>query len=73
MSFFDAMRERVDSTPIWVQLPGLQIVKAIDNSLGQFMEADLCFKQTSCVMVAKVLVGIDLCEGLGGGNCAPKR
>jgi len=68
---FDASRERVDESPVWVRLPGLPLhywepihFKNIGNILGTFLEADLSYLETFDQRVARILVSINLREGL---------
>jgi len=68
---FDASRERVDESPIWVRLPGLPLhywepihFRNIGNILGTFLEADLSYLETFDQRVARILVSINLREGL---------
>jgi len=68
---FDASRERVDVSPIWVRLPGLPLhfwkpyhFKGIGDILGTFLEADMSYLETLDQSVARILVSINLREGL---------
>lgn len=68
---FDASRERVDVIPIWVRMPtlplhfwDLQHFKWIGDILGTFLEADLTFLETLEQKVARILVNINIREGL---------
>jgi len=68
---FDASRERVDESPIWVRLPALPLhywepfhFRNIGNILGSFLEADLSYLETFDQRVARILVSINLREGL---------
>ena len=61
----------MDSVPIWVRLPGLPLhywkeehLRAIGNILGTFIEADLAFERTNLKQVARILVNINIREGL---------
>jgi len=69
---FDASRERVDTIPIWVRLPGLppfyweeKYFKRIGNKIGEFLEADNSFVDTRQRKMARILVNINVREGLG--------
>jgi len=68
---FDASRERVEESPIWVRLPALPLhywepfhFRNIGNILGTFLEADLSYLETFDKRVARILVSINLREGL---------
>jgi hypothetical protein len=63
--------ERLDSIPIWVQLPGLsshlwnkKCFQAIGNHLGYFITTDTGFLETGEMVVARILVLLNLREGL---------
>jgi len=69
---FDASRERVDIIPIWVRLPGLppyyweeKYFKSIGNKIGEFLEADNSYLDTRQRKMARILVNINVREGLG--------
>jgi len=69
---FDASRERVDIIPIWVRLPGLphhyweeKFFKRIGNMIGEFLEADKSYLDTRQRKMARILVNINVREGLG--------
>ena len=71
MSLFDPRFERYDSIPIWVKLPNLpfefwsvDFFKMIGKALGIFLEADLSFLETSICCLGKVLVLLDMRNGL---------
>ena len=68
---FDASRERVDRIPIWVRLPGLPLhfwdpihFRKLGDILGSFLEADLTFLETHYKQVARILVEVNIREGL---------
>jgi len=68
---FDAGRERVDVSPVWVRMPALPLhfwelhhFKRIGDILGTFLEADLSYLETNDQKVARILVSINLREGL---------
>ena len=68
---FDASHEQVDVIPIWVHLPSLprkywseEHFISIGNILGTFLEADMSFKVTKLRRVARILVNINVREGL---------
>ena len=68
---FDPRIERYDSMPIWVKLPNLpfeywslDFFKLIGNTLGTFLEVDLSFLESGVCCLGKVLVLIDLRNGL---------
>ena len=70
---FDASRERVDLMPIWVRLPGLPLPFSceehfahIGNMLGSFLEADTSYKVSKSKRVARILVNINIKNGLPG-------
>ena len=61
----------MDVLPIWVRLPALPLhfwdmyrFKRIGDILGTFLEADLSFVETKVKKVARILVNINLREGL---------
>jgi hypothetical protein len=69
---FDASREKLDKIPVWVRLPALPLqfwsldyFKAIGNFLGDFLEADLSFEETKQRKIARILVNLNVREGLG--------
>lgn len=69
---FDASREQVDVIPIWVRLPALpfqywneKYFRIIGNKLGEFLEADNSYLETRQRKVARILVNINVREGLG--------
>ena len=71
MSLFDPRFERYDSIPIWVKFPNLpfefwsvDFFKMIGNALGTFVEVDLSFLETGICCLGKVLVLLDMCNGL---------
>lgn len=56
-------------TPVWVKLPGLlldrwsfDVLKAIRNAICTFLDADMSFKMTRSLAIARILVGVDLRE-----------
>jgi len=68
---FDASTERVDIIPIWVRLPALPLqywedfhLRGIGNMLGTVLDVDLSFMKTHIKQVARVLVSINIREGL---------
>ena len=68
---FDASKERVDIIPVWVKLPALPLhfwdiyhFRRIGDILGQFLEADLSFLETKVKRVARILVNLNIREGL---------
>ena len=68
---FDASKERVDIIPIWVKLPALPLhfwdlyhFRRIGDILGTFLEADLSFLETKEKKVARILVNLNIREGL---------
>ena len=69
---FDTSRERVDIIPIWVRLPALphhyweeKYFKSIGNKIGEFLEADNSYLDTRQRKMARILVNINVREGLG--------
>jgi hypothetical protein len=69
---FNASREKLDKIPVWVRLPSLPLqfwsldyFKAIRNFLGDFLEADLSFEETKQRKIARILVNLNVREGLG--------
>jgi hypothetical protein len=68
---FDASREKLDKIPVWVCLPApslqfwtLDYFKAIGNFLGEFLEAYLSFEETKQRKVARILINLNVREGL---------
>ena len=68
---FDASKERVDVIPIWVRLLALPLrfwdlyhFRRIGDILGTFLEVDLSYLETNEKKVARILVNINLREGL---------
>jgi hypothetical protein len=68
---FDVDNERLDSIPIWVKLPGLpphiwneKCFQAIKNHLGDFITAYMSFLDTGEMAVARILVLLNIREGL---------
>jgi len=68
---FDASRERVDVSPVWVRMPALPLhywdpyhFRKIGDILGTFLEADMSYLETLEQRVARILVNINLREGL---------
>ena len=60
-----------DSLPIWVKLPNFpfeywseEFFKLIGNAIGTFLEADLDFLENGICCLGKVLVLLDLRNGL---------
>jgi len=69
---FDASRERVDTIPLWVRLPAFpfqywkdKFFRRIGNRLGEFLEADESFMDSNQKRMARILVNINVREGLG--------
>ena len=70
---FNASRERVGQVSIWVRLPGLSLpfwfedhFTYIGNLLSTFLEADTSYKLTKVKRVARILVNINIRNGLPG-------
>jgi len=68
---FDARIERVDLIPIWVKMPALPLqywdevhLRGIGSMLGTVLDVDLSFQKTHVKKVARVLVSINIREGL---------
>jgi len=68
---FDASCERVDLVPLWVRLPGLPLqywkefhLREIGNLVGTFLEADMSFLETQQRQVARILVNVNIRDGL---------
>jgi len=62
----------MDKIPVWVYLPALPLqfwtldyFKSIGNFLGEFLEADLSFEETKQRKVARIIVNLNVKEGLG--------
>ena len=71
MPLFDPRIERYDSIPIWVKLPNLpfkfwsvEFFRMLGNTLGTFLEADVSFLETGICCLGKILVLLDLRNGL---------
>jgi len=69
---FDASRERVDIIPIWVRLPAFPLqyweekyFKAVGNMIGEYLEADKSYIETKKKKIARILVNINVRDGLG--------
>ena len=70
---FDASRERVDVILTWVRLSSLPLpfwtmerLMHIGNLLRSFLEVDLSFNSTGLKRVARILVSINIRNGLPG-------
>jgi hypothetical protein len=68
---FNAREEFEDSTPMWVKFPILPIelwhdsgLKEIGDALGNFITADNSHKYISSRSMARILVDIDIQQGL---------
>lgn len=68
---FDAQKEKMGESPVWVKLPGLplqfwtdSVFVSIGNTLGTFLEADKSYIQTKDRSVARILVSLNPREGL---------
>lgn len=68
---FDALREKVDSFPVWVRAPGLSpflwvesVFRAIGNTLGTYLETDMSFIETNNKTMARILVNLNPGEAL---------
>lgn len=73
---FDAARAKAEKEPIWVKLSSLPIhlwnlsfFKMLGNHLGKYVDVDFSFKTTEEMAVARVLVLLDLREGLAPEIC----
>lgn len=62
-SLFDTETDELDTTPIWVRLPGLPLefwnprsLRDIGNRLGTFIKPDLSFLQTDIRKVARIQI-----------------
>jgi len=69
---FDASRERVDIIPLWVRLPAFpfqfwkeKYFRRVGNLLGEFLEADETYVESRRKSMARILVNINVREGLG--------
>jgi hypothetical protein len=61
----------VELTSTWVTLPNLPfeywsfyLFKAIGNTLGHFLDADMYLHESNNMMIGRILVELDLCEVL---------
>lgn len=73
---FDAAQIKTGKEPIWVRLSrlpfelwSLAFVRLFGNHIGEFIDADYSFKQTRDMAMARILVLIDLREGLAEDLC----
>ena len=71
MPLFDPRIERYDTIPIWVKLPNLpfefwsvDFFKILGNTIGTFLEADVSFLETGICCLGKILVLLDIRNGL---------
>lgn len=62
----------MDKIPVWIRLSALPLqlwtmehFKAIGNFLGEFLEANMIFKEAKQRKVANILVCLNIREGLG--------
>jgi hypothetical protein len=69
---FGSNRERMDKIPVWVRIPTfslqlwtLEYFKNIGNFHGDFLDADMSFEAIKKNKVARILVCINVREGLG--------
>ena len=69
---FDARTERLDKILVWVSLPALpfhlwsfEYFKKKGNFLGDFFDADTTFEESKQRKVARILVNLNIREGLG--------
>ena len=68
---FDVQREKVFKILVWLRLLGLpphfwmeSVFRAIGNTLGRFLEADMSFLHTRDKGLARILVSLNPREGL---------
>lgn len=68
---FDPKCERVDAGPIWVRLLGLpfhfwmeDIFRQIGDAIGTYLTFDASFQTTGCMDFVRILVHLDLSNGL---------
>lgn len=68
---FDANKEKLGELLVWVRLPTLppllwtkDVIKAIGGEIGELLEAYISFLSTRTRRVAKILVRLDLRDGL---------
>jgi hypothetical protein len=68
---FETRTEQNVLVPIWVKLSNLpmdfwslDVFKAVGNALGSFLDADMSFLDTGLMCVARILVRMDMRDGL---------
>ena len=73
---FDVVKERAGKEPIWVKLPCLPIhlwnqylFKMWGDHLAEYLDVDFSFKDIGEMVVARMLVILDLREGLAPKIC----
>ena len=71
MPLFEPRIERYDSIPIWVKLPNfpfefwsVEFFRMLGNTLGTFLEVDVSFLETGMCCLGKIMVLLDLRNGL---------
>jgi len=69
---FDASIGCLDKISVWVRLPvhpfhlwSFEYFKKIGNFLGDFVDADMSYEETKQRKVARILVNLNVREGLG--------
>lgn len=74
--YFCAKQERVKKESIWVKLPCLPLdlwnpflFKMVGDTLGVYVDVDMSYKVTGEISIARILVLLDLHEGLSPKMC----
>lgn len=72
---FDARREKTDSMPVWVRIPGLlahlwheEFFRLFGNQLGSYLEHDASYITSVDTSMARILVSVDIRGELPGAT-----